>query len=579
MKISARIRENYINLLYRCGKMLLKNRYHEIRRVKEIISVFIKYGFYNQIHQLGLLKYMKIYPLRKNKKSKNQKFSRGKRLRMALEELGPAFVKLGQLLSTRRDLIPKDMIEELENLQNKVVPISYESIKEQVEKQLQGSIEELFLEFKKTPLAAASIAQVHKATLKNGKKVVVKVQRPGIQQKLMTDLSIIEEVASFLEYKTKYGKLYDFTGIVKDFKKNLLKELDFRMEGRNIITFQKNFKNDKNIVFPCIYKEYSSQKVLTMDFIQGISLKNVELLRKKHLDPSLIARRFCHCILEQILRDGFFHGDPHPGNVRVLSENRIAFLDMGIVGKVAEEKREQFFKMIAGITLKNSKLIVESIREMGVTKEFIDFKQLENEISILRDEYLEIPLKEIKIGEFLTEIFRLAFQYNISIPNEVAMIAKTLIIVEGTITELDPNLNILEIAQPITKQLMKEMYSFQRIAKYLQENILDTSRLLHRLPDSFTNILERLERHDFKLILSFKNEKQMIKTLNKIANQLSFSIALLALGIVISGFILALAINGNSFGFLDSRFVIVGLIISLIMGLWLMISIIKSGRF
>ncbi len=560
-------------------KLLLKKRYKQIKRVQEVASVFIKYGFYNQLHQLGLLRHMKVHPLRKSSGDKSQELTRGERLRLALEELGPAFVKLGQLLSTRRELIPRDIIEELESLQNKVAPISYESIREQVETELQGSLEELFLEFKKVPLAAASIAQVHRATLKNGKKVVVKVQRPGIQGKLVTDIAIIEEVASFLDHKTKYGKLYDFTGVVKDFKKNLLKELDFRIEGRNILTFQKNFKNNKNILFPSIYKEYSSEKVLTMDFVQGISVKNVELLRKKHLDPSLIARRLCHCILEQILRDGFFHGDPHPGNVRVLPGNRIAFLDMGIVGKIGEEKREQFFKMIAGITLKNSKLIVESIQEMGAVEEAIDFKQLESEINDLRDEYLEIPLKEIKIGEFLSQIFQLAFQYKISIPNEVAMVAKTLIIIEGIITELDPKLNILEIAQPITKQLMRELYSFQRIGKRIGENLLVTSKLIHRIPGSLLNILERLEHHNLNMILSFKNEKQFIGTLNKIANQLSFSIALLALGIVINGFIIGLSVNGDGFGLLGSSFVTIGLMISLIMGLWLIISIIKSGRF
>lgn len=559
--------------------LLPRNRYNQIKRLREIAGVFIKYGFFNQLQQLGLLKYMKVYPLRKSQREENETLTRGQRLRLALEELGPAFVKLGQILSTRREIIPADVISELENLQNQVAPISYGEIKKQVEGELEGSLSELFLEFKKTPLAAASIAQVHRASLKNGKKVVVKVQRPGIQKKIAADVTIIEEVAVFLDNKTKYGKLYDFTALARDFKKTLFKELDFRIEARNINIFQKNFRNHKDILFPSVYQKYSTKKVLTMDFIPGVSLGKVEALKKRKLDPVLLARRLTHCILEQILKDGFFHGDPHPGNIRVLSDNRIVFLDMGIVGKIGEEKRIQFFKMIAGITWKNSKLIVQSISELGAMEEQVDLKQLEGEIDTLRDEYLEIPLNDIQIGEFLNEIFQLAFQYKIRIPNEIAMIAKTLIILEDIVSRLDPTLNILEIARPITKQLAKDVYSPKRLGRQMGENILDTGKLIAQMPSSLLNILKRLERHDLNMIVNFKNEAQIIKTLNKIANQLSFSIALLALGIVISGFIIGLSFQGDGFGLLGNTFVTLGLLVSIMMGGWLIISIIKSGRF
>ncbi len=541
--------------------------------------MLIKYGFYNQLRQIGLLRYLRVYPLRKRSRIISGKLNRGQRLCRAFEELGPAFVKLGQFLSTRHELLPQDIILELNNLQDKVSYISFEEIKEQVEEELQGNIEDLFLEFDKTPLAAASIAQVHRSKLKNGDNIVLKIQRPNIEGVIYSDLTIIEEIAAYLDNRTKFGRLYDFTAFAKDFKKLLSRELDFRIEERNIDTFNEQFKEDANIIFPNLHKEYCTKKILAMDYIDGYSLKDAQLLRENNLDPSIISKRLCSCILIQILKNGFFHGDPHPGNIKVLPDNKIVFFDMGIIGRIGEEKRLQLFKIIVGITLKNSKLIVQGISEFGAMEERIDFKALERDMDGLWAQYLEIPLKEIRVGEFLSEIFKMTNRYHIRIPNEFTMIAKTLITVESIISKLDPQLNIMEIAKPITKELMGEMYSPNRIKQMMGEGLLDISKLVKEIPSSLLNVLHRLDKNDMNLLLQLKNEERIIKTLNKIANQLSFSVALLALSIVISGFIVGLSLQGDAFSPFGSIFVTLGLLASVTMGLWLIISIIRTGRF
>ncbi|MCR1898299.1 AarF/UbiB family protein [Irregularibacter muris] len=560
-------------------KLWPRNTYGNLKRVKEILGVFIKYGFYNQLNQLGLLKHLRVHPVRKNLSNDKDHLARGQRVRMALEELGTTFIKFGQILSTRRDLLPADIIVELENLQDDVAPISFEMIKKIIEEELQGELQDLFWNFEKKPLATASIAQVHEAQLKDGKRVVVKIQRPEIEKNISSDIGILEEVASFLDHRTKYSKLYDFTALARDFKESLYKELDFHNEARNINIFRKNFKNNKNIFFPLVYEEYTTEKILTMEYIQGNALRDIESSGGKNFNPVIIAERLTTSILEQILRDGFFHGDPHPGNIRVLSENRIVFLDMGIVGQLGEKKREQFFRMIVGITLRNSKLMVQAISEIGTMGESIDFKRLEKEIDRMKDQYLEVPLKEIQIGKVLNEIFLLAFQYHITIPNEFAMLVKTLIILEGLVAKLDPSLNIVEIAQPITQKLLLDIYSPKKLAKDMGGSILDYAKLFRELPGSFLNILNKFDKKETQIVVHLKNEEKIIKTINKMANQLSFSVALLALSIVISGFIVGMSLQGNAFNIIGINFVKIGLMASVAMGLWLIVSIIRTGRF
>lgn len=288
--------------------MIAASQYNHIKRVRQIIQVFIKHGFGAIIDNIGILSYLKIKKktLNNNVEDKVMKLTVGQRLRLALEELGPTFVKLGQIISTRHDLLPKDIIEELEKLQDSVPPFPFEEVKNVIESELGDKLENIYAKFDKESLAAASIAQVHLAQLLSGKRVVVKVQRPNIEEKIDLDIKILKDIAYFIDNHTKYGKLYDFNKMVKEFEISIKNELDFRIEGENAETFKNNFSKDKNVSVPNISWIHTTQRVLTMEYIEGIKLNDFDKFDKAGIDRKEIAYNLATSIFNQILRDGFF---------------------------------------------------------------------------------------------------------------------------------------------------------------------------------------------------------------------------------------------------------------------------------
>ncbi|NLD49023.1 MAG: 2-polyprenylphenol 6-hydroxylase, partial [Clostridiaceae bacterium] len=524
------------------------NRNKNLKRLQHIIQVFVKHGFGTLIDQTGLLRHLNLGKkiLQKAGETESFKYTSGQRLRLALEELGPTFIKLGQIISTRPDILSPDIIRELEKLQDSVPPISFEEVKNVIEAELNDSLYNIFLNFEERPLAAASIAQVHPARLLSGRQVVVKVQRPDIENIIDVDVKILKDIAYFIDHHTKYGNLYDFGKMVEEFENTLKNEMDFMIEGDNTETFRKNFKNDKYATFPYISWIHTTKRVLTMELVDGIKLNDFEALEKAGLDRKIIARNLTSSIFNQILRDGFFHADPHPGNIMVLENNTIAFLDLGMVGKLSENRKNQFLKMLMGITLKNSKLIIEGIVNLDAVKTTINMKKLEKEIDILRDKYLSIPLSEIKMGDAFNQIFSLAFSYNIVIPNEFTMLAKTLITLEGIVEKLDPDLSVLEIAEPITEKLMIRLFSPEKLGKEVLSELMDYGNLTRKFPSYMLGLLEKAENDDISIGLKFKDFEKIIKLTNKISNRLSFSIILLAVCIVIAGILIGSGISANT---------------------------------
>lgn len=558
------------------------NRYKHIRRYKEIARVFVKHGFGTVLDQLGILKYLDIKKKTNKKEDKYIKKSIGERLRLALEELGPSFIKLGQIISTRQDLLSEDIIKELEKLHESALPFSFEEAKECIEYELGENLEEIFIEFDEKPLAAASISQVHLAKLKSGKQVVVKIQRPRIEIKIEEDMKILKDLAWFIDTHTKYGKLYEFSTMVKEFHNTLRKELDFRIEGEYTEKFKENLASNRKIVIPSVYWECTTRSILTLEYIEGISLSNFEELKDKKVDLKLIARTISKSIFEQILRDGLYHGDPHPGNIKALSDNKIAFLDFGMVGTLKEERKRQFLKILLGIAFKNSKLIVDAVMDLGSMTRRSDAKKLEFEIDKLRDEYIELPLKEIKLTEIFNKIFDLSFKYNIKIPNEFTMLVKTLATMEGVVEKLDPELNVLEIAQPIAKKLMFRLFSPETVKDYIKEGIFDYGNLVKEFPELLLNFFRKMEDEDYTLNFRFKSTKEILKRFDKISNKISFSIALLSLSIIIAGFIIgfgmAATVETEAYIF-NLSILKIGLVAAVLMYLWLIFSIFKTGRF
>ncbi|NSW90031.1 MAG: 2-polyprenylphenol 6-hydroxylase [Firmicutes bacterium] len=512
----------------------------------------------------------------------NEKLSIGERLRLSLEELGPTFIKFGQIISTRPDILPPNVIAELEKLQDSVPPFLFEDVKALIESEFDDKLENIFKEFNETPIAAASIAQVHFARLNSGKKVVVKVQRPGIERNIDLDLRILEDLAHFIDSHTKYGKLYDFTKMVYEFENTLKNELDFRVEGENAETFKENFSKDRGVKVPDISWIHTTRRVLTMEYIDGIRLNDFTALDNAGLNRKVIARNLAESIFNQILRDGFFHGDPHQGNIMVLPDNTIGFLDLGMVGKLNEERKIQFLKMLMGVAFKNSRLITQAIIDLDTMTHCINTKKLEKEIDILRDKYLAIPLNEIKVGEVFNEIFNLAFSYNIMIPGEFTMLAKSLVTLEGLVEKLDRELNVLEVAEPIARKLMYKTFSPEKLRKEILGGAMDYGNLIREFPNFMLNFLRKMEDDEFTMQFKLKDIERIEKRIDRIFNRVSFSIVLLAVSIIIAGLIVGLgmsAYTGTEIYFLNLTVLRIGLVIAGIIIVGLVLSMFRSNRF
>lgn len=563
--------------------MVVINRYNHIKRYRQIILVFTKHGFGTLIDQLGIFNYLNIKKrLGKGDSEDNEKLSIGERLRLSLEELGPTFIKLGQIISTRPDILPPDVIAELEKLQDAVPPFPYEDVKSLIESEFDDKLENIFKEFNETPLAAASIAQVHLARLNSGKKVVVKVQRPGIERTIDLDLRILEDLAHFIDSHTKYGRLYDFPRMVQEFKNTLKNELDFMVEGENAETFKENFSKDRGVKVPYISWIHTTRRVLTMEHIDGIRLNDFTALDNAGLNRKVIARNLAESIFNQILRDGFFHGDPHPGNIMILPDNTIVFLDLGMVGKLDEERKIQFLKMLMGVVFKNSRMITQAIINLDAMAHRVNIKKFEKEIDILRDKYISLPLNEIKVGEVFKEIFNLAFSYNIMIPGEFTMLAKSLVTLEGLVEKLDPDLNVLKIAEPIARKLMYKTFSFEKLGKEFVVGVMDYGNLIKEFPSFMLNFLRKMENDEFTMQFKLKDIERVEKRLERIFNRVSFSIVLLAVSIIIAGIVVGSGMSahtGTEIYLLNITVLRIGLIIAGIIIIGLIISMFRSNRF
>jgi ubiquinone biosynthesis protein len=562
--------------------MMAVSKYRKFKRSKQIVKIFVNHGFGTLMDRLGILKYLKIdKQTKKYAESEISKLSVGERLRLSFEELGPTFIKLGQIMSTRPDLLPRDIIHELEKLQDAVAPFPITEVREVIEFELGDKLENIFREFIEEPIAAASIGQVHRAKLLSGKDVVVKVQRPNIEKNIELDLGILKDMADFIDKRTRFGKLYNFSKMAEEFETTLTNELDFRLEGENAETFKVNFKDDSNVIVPEISWIHTTNRVLTMEEIKGTSLKKFETLDQLGLDKTIIARNLANSILYQILRDGFFHGDPHPGNIMVLENNTIAFLDLGMIGQLNPHRKTQFLKMLMGITLKDSKLIVQAIVELDAMSERINMRKLEKDIDRLRDQVLSVPLSQIKIGEVFNEIFDLAFSYNIMIPGEFTMLAKSLITLEGLVEKLDPDLNVLEIAEPIAGKLVFTLITPEKIGREILGGAMEYGKLVRKFPSIFLNFLDKMEQDDFTVQLKLKEADRYAQKLDKAFSRLSISLVFLSLSIVIAGTIVGLSltdVEGSKFITVTSITLRGSLILAVIIFVALIISIFRSRR-
>ena len=555
----------------------LKRRYKNINRLRQIVNILIKYGFDYFVKQLGLINLIsKGEKILKLKPSKIAQLPLPIRIRLALEELGPTFVKLGQILSTRPDLIPQNYIIELQKLQDEVPPFSYAQVNQMIKRELVADILKIFKSFEQKPLAAASLGQVHQAILEDGDKAVVKVQRPDIEKVIETDLDILFDLARLTEKHIPASRLYDPVGIVEEFAKAIRLELDYGTEGRNAERFKKNFEGDETIYTPKIYWEFSSRRILTMELIEGIKINNLKELDKVGYDRKKIAENVAKAFMKQILIDGFFHADPHPGNMLVMKDGIIGFMDFGMMGRLDEEMREKGIDLFVAILERNPNKIINEMLNLGITsQEEIDTRSLKRDIKEMLDQYYDKPLKEIILGELISQLVEISIKYHIKMPAEFALLGKSLITIEGIGLELDPDFNLAEIAKPYAKDVILERKSPQRLILKLLNDLSELYNLTILIPRQLSKTLKKMEKGVFKLEFQHRGLENLINALDKSTNRLSYSLILAA--IIIGSSLIMQTDKGPLFmGF--PVIGVLGFLIAGVLGLGLVIIILRSGK-
>ena len=551
--------------------------YRNIRRYRRIISTFAKYGFEDIVDRLRvefLFRFGKKLVLKREKKSILQK-SLAERLRLACEELGTTFVKLGQILSLRPDIIPEDFARELSKLQDRVPPFSQLAVREMVESQLKSPIDELFTSFSEEPIAAASVAQVHHGVTKSGDRVAIKIQRPDIRDTIESDLAILFDLATLAEQRVPSLKLYNPVKLVEEFSSNIRRELDFNREGRSIELFRRNFEGDSTVYIPKVYWNLTTDSVLTVELIDGIKVSEKEMLLAAGFDLKTIAINGARLILKQIFEHGFFHADPHPGNIFIIGDNVIVPLDYGLVGYLEEEMREKIAVALMALANRDVNRMTRVFIDMGVVDQTDDLAGFREDLKGFVDTYFNVPLEQIDLGRALLEMIAIVRRHNLRIPTDFAVMAKALITVEALGRELCPDFQMMSIAEPFMRELYLKQFEPKRNLKQVLEATYDYSNLLRMMPSELASILTKINSGKLTVQFEAKGTNQLITELDRSSNRLSFSVIIAGI-LVGSSLIVNLEVGPFLFGL--PVIGLVGYFTAGVLGLWLLIAIMRSGR-
>jgi ubiquinone biosynthesis protein len=549
-----------------------------IRRYRTILGVLIKYGFGHFVEQLNIDYYLELGKriVTFNKMPKElERLSQPQRLRLVMEELGPTFIKLGQLLSTRPDVLGKEYIQEFSKLQDEVPAVSLDEIKAQIQRELGRPAEELFAEFSDQPIAAASIAQVHRGKLKSGESVVFKVRRPGIVKIVETDIDVLMGLAYLIEQHIPTVALYDPVGLVKEFRRNILREMNFTREGRTVDRFSANFADSTTVYVPKIFWDYTGDIVLTMEYVPGIKISELDKLTAQGYDLKEIARRGADSFLKQVLDYGLFHADPHPGNVFILPDQIICMLDYGMVGHLGQDLKDQLVDLLQALLNKDVDSIISQLLYSGELADNSDLKNLRRDLYDFIDDYYDIVLQDIKVGKLLSEFIDILTHYRIHFPADFMLLAKALIIMEGVGLQLDPGFNMVSYMRPYVNRLVLERYNPKNMATQAGRIVQAYSSLAKSLPNDIKEFLNRINRNQFKIDLEHRGLDKLATDLDRSSNRVSFAVII---GSLIVGSSLVMQIDKGPMLFGFPVLGLLGYSIAGLLGLWLAVGILRSGR-
>ena len=493
-----------------------------LKRYKDIAWLLMKYGRSDLVSQAGLGDVL-------DEKIEKVDAGEAKELADDLERMGPTFIKLAQLLSTRADLLPLAYLEALARLQDKVEPFSFGDVEQIVSAELGFRLSKGFAEFESIPMAAASLGQVHFARMRDGRPVVVKVQRPGVRETIVEDLDALEAVAEFLDSHTETGKRYEFQPMLVELRKSLLRELDYRQEARNLVTIAGNLREFERIAVPLPVDDYTTSRVLTMEYIHGKKITALSPLARIDIDGYALAEHLFHAYLQQILVDGFFHADPHPGNVFLTDYGSIALIDLGMVARITPGFQEQLLQLLLAISEGRGDEAALITIKLGEPKDDFDEAMFKRNIAELVTQHKSSNLQEINTGRVVLEITRIAGERGFRLPPEFTMIAKTLLNLDQVVHTLDPNFNpnasIRRHATDIVRQRMLKSLS----PGNLFTSALEVKEFAEKLPGRVNKLLETVANNELKIQVDTIDETKLMAAFQKIANRITLGLLLAAL--------------------------------------------------
>jgi len=551
----------------------------DLPRLHEISLVFIRHGLGDLVRRIGVAGVLERAGqiLQWGSAAKGAQLEPQQRLRQALEELGPTFIKLGQMLSTREDLLPPKWTAELARLHSRVAPVPFDELLPAVKRAIGAVPSDVFLDLEREPFGSASIAQVHRATLLDGTPVVLKIRRPGIEAKVEADLRILGHVAQLIESELPEARRYQPTRVVAEFRRSLARELDLAAEARNIERFARNFKDDPYVLIPRVFPEWTSGAMNVQERIEGVSGEDAAAIARAGLDPKLLARRGADSVLKMILVDGFFHADPHPGNVIYLPGNRIAMIDFGMAGRLSPARRNQIVDLLAGLAQHDDEAMLEVLLDWA-GEDAVDEERLAADVGELAFDYADVPLKDIRVAQLLQRVTAVVREHGIVLPADLTLMFKALITLEGLGRKYDPDFRLVDRLKPFLDRAIAARYAPGAVARRGGTSLARFLGLVGSVPRDLGRLLKDARRGRMRMDLDLKRLDSFGRKLDSTIDRIT--IGIMTASLVIGSSIVMTVTSGPRVAGIPF-FTVLGLagyLLAFVNSVWIIVSIWRSRR-
>jgi len=547
------------------------------RRFVHILGILVKYGFGEMLHKMNLVRpARKVQRLLGFREMPDTGGPFGRRLRLVLEELGPTFIKVGQLLTTRPDIVPPDVLEELKKLQKDTPPASLEDIKAIIEEDLEKPLEDLFSTFEEKPVGSASIAQVHEARTLAGRRVAVKVIKPRVAELVAADMDVLQTIVDLLESRVPESRRYHPGKVLQQFRRSISKEMDLNFEAYAMDRIREHFREDDTVFIPGVVWEQTAGRILTMDLVEGLPLTDMDALRESGADLRIFARRGADMMLQQIFRNGYFHGDPHPGNLYYLEGGTVGLLDFGMTGRISGELREELSEFLVALNRQDAGRMARVLINLNVGEEEVPLTAFRERLADFVLSYYGVPMKHLDIGKVISDGFSILSDNGIEIPPHLSLLLKVLTQVESVARSLDPDFSVVEAIEPFAREITRERLEPSHIAREQFDLAREIWSLISRAPDDLEQIVRQVRSGKFKIQLNHRGMEDLLQEQDRLSNRISFSIITGAI-VVGSSILFSTGVGPKLYGM--PVLGLIGYVMAGGLGLWLLVDILRKGRF